>query len=70
MKQIPNDNPTPNSTSLSLQWVLQKLLDRSKQSGVGLIVICSLIILGLPIISLLAWLGLGLGIYSVFFRAE
>lgn len=47
-------------------WLLNRLTEKSTWSGFSLVVICSLILLGLPIVKTLAWLGLLYGLYSMF----
>ncbi len=54
--------PAPSAS----HWVWNRLTEKSTWSGISLIVICSLVLLGLPIVKALAWLGLLYGIYSTF----
>lgn len=48
-----------------IAWIADRLADRSTWSGMSLIVISSLVIVGAPIIKTLAWFGLAYGLYTV-----
>jgi|GEM_PF-1661792 len=50
----------------SSHWLLNRLTEKSTWSGLSLVVICSLVLLGLPIVKTLAWVGLLYGLYSMF----
>ena len=51
---------------LKLQdWSLDRLKERTSLDGIGLIVLCGSVILFGGIAKLLAWLGLGWGIYTL-----
>jgi len=50
----------------SSHWLLHRLTEKSTWSGLSLVVICSLVLLGLPIVKTLAWVGLLYGLYSMF----
>jgi hypothetical protein len=55
----PRNNPPSH-------WLLSRLTEKSTWSGVGLVILCTLILLGIPILKLVAWIGLIYGIYSIF----
>jgi hypothetical protein len=46
-------------------WSLDRLKERTSLDGIGLIVLCGSVILFGGIAKLLAWLGLGWGIYTL-----
>lgn len=48
------------------QWLFNRLTEKSTWSGLGLVIICSLILLGIPMIKIFAWIGLIYGLYSMF----
>lgn len=52
-------------TTGSGQWLWRRLTEKSTWSGLSLVVICIVVLLGLPIVKVLAWLGLVYGLYSV-----
>lgn len=47
------------------QWLWLRLTEKSTWSGLSLIIMCVVVLLGLPIVKVLAWLGLAYGIYSM-----
>jgi hypothetical protein len=57
---------TTNRPEFSQQWLFNRLTEKSTWSGLGLVIICGLILLGMPIIKIFAWLGLIYGLYSIF----
>jgi hypothetical protein len=46
-------------------WSLDRLKERTSLDGIGLIVLCGSVILFGGVAKLLAWLGLGWGIYTL-----
>ena len=46
-------------------WSLDRLKERTSLDGIGLIVLCGSVILFGGIAKLLAWLGLGWGVYTL-----
>lgn len=46
-------------------WWLDRFAEKSTWSGAGLVVVCALVLMGMPIIKLVAWIGLIYGLYSV-----
>ncbi|MBP1153045.1 MULTISPECIES: hypothetical protein [Methylocaldum] len=54
------------SESAPSHWLVNRLTEKSTWSGLSLVVICSLVLLGLPIVRTLAWVGLAYGLYSMF----
>ncbi|HYE37401.1 hypothetical protein [Methylocaldum sp.] len=52
--------------SIPVQWLGHRLMEKSTWSGVSLVVICVLVLLGLPIVKTVAWIGLLYGLYSIF----
>lgn len=62
MREIPNQPNRPAATS----WWMNRLTEKSTWSGAGLTVFCALVLMGIPIIKLAAWIGLIYGLYSMF----
>lgn len=62
MQEIPKQSHHKPSSS----WLLDRFTEKSTWSGAGLAVVCALILMGMPIIKLVAWIGLIYGLYSVF----
>ncbi|HYE37260.1 hypothetical protein [Methylocaldum sp.] len=58
-----DDNRTESAPSY---WLRHRLTEKSTWSGMSLVVICALVLLGLPIVKTLAWFGLLYGLYSMF----
>jgi hypothetical protein len=48
-----------------IAWVAHRLADRNTWSGLSLVVLSALVIIGAPIIKTLAWVGLAYGIYTM-----
>lgn len=48
-----------------LDWIKDRIKERTSLDGVSLIVICGSVILFGGIAKLLAWIGLGWGIYTL-----
>ncbi|MGZ8218297.1 hypothetical protein [Methylomagnum sp.] len=62
MQEIPNKPHRQPASS----WLLGRLTEKSTWSGAGLVVVCALILMGMPIIKLVAWIGLIYGLYAMF----
>lgn len=62
MREVPNQSHRPPASS----WLLGRLMEKSTWSGVGLVAVCALVLMGLPIVKLVAWIGLIYGLYSIF----
>jgi len=48
-----------------MNWIKDRIKERTSLDGVSLIVICGSVILFAGIAKLLAWIGLGWGIYTL-----
>lgn len=57
--------PPVHGSGTTTQWLSHRLMEKSTWSGASLVVICLLVLFGLPIVKIVAWLGLIYGIYSM-----
>ncbi|SMF97420.1 hypothetical protein SAMN02949497_0449 [Methylomagnum ishizawai] len=60
-----NTTQNPHDFATAFPWLWNRLREKSTWSGLSLVVICLLVLFGLPIVKMLAWLGLAYGVYTI-----
>ena len=49
-----------------MSWIKARVADRTSWEGMTLVVVAGLVIVGLPIVKLLAWPALAWGLYTLY----